>query len=280
MSRICKLGMGIVVFDDVTHLRNMCSEIRDLVDVILICLQNKSYFGSPINDNVIKHIDELKDDHLVDDIIWFDGVDYGDSVEAPRLTETDKRNFILDRLENHHKCSHSIVTDSDEFYSHDEFLNAMETFNNHDAVASYCQYVNYYRDYQHVLVWPYKAYVPFITESSYRFDFKRGTFDKPSDPTRRYVLNEGDLYLMFPFSIIKMHHLSWIRTNIEHKIDNWSSKRYFQNVKGLRERIIDRYNNYQNGQNAIIMFGTPDNEVIVNVLPKQYINPKYPLTEI
>ena len=45
MSRICKLGMGIVVFDDVTHLRNMCSEIRDLVDVILICLQNKSYFG-------------------------------------------------------------------------------------------------------------------------------------------------------------------------------------------------------------------------------------------
>jgi hypothetical protein len=28
------------------------------------------------------------------------------------------------------------------------------------------------------------------------------------------------------------------------------------------------------------MFGTPDNEVIVNVLPKQYINPKYPLTEI
>ena len=29
---ISKLGYGIIVFDDVFHLRNMISEIRDLVD--------------------------------------------------------------------------------------------------------------------------------------------------------------------------------------------------------------------------------------------------------
>lgn len=280
MSKIKKLGMGIVAFDDVTHLKNMCSEIRDLVDVIVVCLQNESYFGNPIERVVVEHIELLKSEGFVDDIIWFSGVDYGNSIEAPRLTETDKRNYILDRLEKHHGCSHSFITDSDEFYSHDEFKEAKSIVDSHDAVSSYCQYVNYYRDYQHLLVWPYNAYVPFITESSYRFDFKHGTFDKPSDPTRRYVLNKDDVYIILPFNTIKMHHLSWIRTNIENKIDNWSSKRYFSNVKGLRERIIDRYNNYQNGQNAIIMFGTPDNEVIVNVLPKQYINPKYPLTEI
>ena len=27
----------------------------------------------------------------------------------------------------------------------------------------------------------------------------------------------------------------------------------------------------------LLMFGTPNNEVVVNVLPKQYINPKYSL---
>lgn len=280
MSNIKKLGMGIVAFDDVTHLKNICSEIRDLVDVILICLQKESYFGNPIEESVVNHIDDLKCEGFIDDIIWFNGVDYGDSIEAPRLTETDKRNTILERLESYHGCSHCIVTDSDEFYSHDEFANAKKMFNENEAVASYCRYVNYYRDYQHVLVWPYDAYVPFITESSYRFDFNKGNFDKPSDPTRRYVLNVGDVYIVIPFSVMKMHHLSWIRTNIEHKIDNWSSKRYFQNVKGLRERIVERYNNYQNGQNAIIMFGTPDNEVIVNFLPQQYIHPKYQLTEI
>ena len=279
MSKISKLGMGIVAFDDVTHIKNMCAEIRDVVDVIVVCLQNKSYFGIDIEPEIVTYIETLKGDGFIDDVMWFDGKDYGNSNEAPRLTETDKRNAILDKLEYEYNCSHSIITDSDEFYSHDEFLNAKNTIDNIDVVATYCQYINYYRDYKHVLVWPYKAYVPFITQSNYRFDFKKGNFDKPSDPTRRYVLNEGDNYSVLPFSLVKMHHLSWIRINIESKIDNWSSKRYFQDVKGLRERIIDRYNNYQNGQNAILMFGTPDNEVIVNVLPQQYINPKYSLID-
>ena len=280
MNKITKLGFGIVAFDDVTHLKNICSEIRDLVDIIVICLQKKSYFGIDIDPYVVKYVESLHRDGLVDDIMWFDGKDYGECVEAPRLTETDKRNAILDRLEYYHECSHVMITDSDEFYSHDDFKNAKDAVEEHDVKVSYCQYVNYYRDYQHVLVWPYKTYVPFITKAHYRFDFKNGTFDKPSDPTRRYVLKKGDSYSILPFSMIKMHHLSWIRTNIESKIDNWSSKRYFQNVIGLRERIIDRYNNYQNGQNAILMFGTPDNEVIVNVLDKQYINPKYSLLDV
>jgi hypothetical protein len=280
MSKIDKLGVGIVAFDDVTHLKNMCSELRDLVDVFVICLQDKSYFGNPIDSNIISYVESLKNENIIDDVIWFVGKDYGNAPEAPRLTETDKRNYIIEYLKNHHGCTHCLITDSDEFYDHDEFKNAKEKYNQSEAVASYCQYVNYYRDYQHVMVWPYKSYVPFITETKYGFDFKKGNFRLPSDPTRRYVLNENDKYIVFPFSVVKMHHLSWIRTNIECKIDNWSSKRYFENIKGLRDRIIERYNNYTNGQNAIIMFGTPDNEVIVNVLPKQYINPKYPLTEI
>ena len=77
-----------------------------------------------------------------------------------------------------------------------------------------------------------------------------------------------------------MHHLSWIRQDICSKIDNWSSRKYFDDAVGLRDRIIDRYNNYQEGQNAIIMFNVPNYEVVVNRLPNQYINPKYNLTKI
>lgn len=280
MSNISKLGMGVVAFDDVTHLKNICSEIRDLVDVIVICLQDKSYFGISIDNKVVDHVNELKCDGFIDDIMWFEGKDYGDSPEAPRLTETDKRNAIIDHLQNIHNCSHVLITDSDEFYEHDEFKNAKNAIEEGDFNVSYCRYVNYYRDYRHVMLWPYKAYVPFISKSSYRFDFKKGTFNKPSDPTRRYVMGAGEHFALFSFDVIKMHHLSWIRSNIESKIDNWSSKRYFENIEGLRDRILDRYNNYKDGQNAIIMFGTPDNEVVVNVLHRQYINPKYGLTEI
>ena len=124
MSKISKLGLGIVAFDDITHLKNICSEIRDLVDVIVICLQDKSYFGIDIDPSVISYVDNLHKDGFVDDIMWFNGNDYGESIEAPRLTETDKRNAILDRLEYHHKCSHTMIIDSDEFYSHDEFKTA------------------------------------------------------------------------------------------------------------------------------------------------------------
>ena len=42
-----------------------------------------------------------------------------------------------------------------------------------------------------------------------------------------------------------MHHLSWIRQDICSKIDNWSSRKYFDNAVGLRERILDRYDNYK-----------------------------------
>lgn len=64
------------------------------------------------------------------------------------------------------------------------------------------------------------------------------------------------------------------------KIDNWSSKMYFQDNQGLIERILDRYNNYKDGQNAVIMFNTPNNEVVVNKLNTRYINPKYNLLDL
>ena len=52
--------------------------------------------------------------------------------------------------------------------------------------------------------------------------------------------------------------------DIIRKIDSWSSKQLFGNVKGLREAIIERYDNYVDGQNAIIMFNVPFYQIVVN----------------
>lgn len=284
MSKITKLGYGVIVFDDVCHLRNMLTEVRPHCDEIVICLQNDSYYGVPINTKVIDHVKFLVDEKLVDDVIWFTPVDLheNEGVHSPRFVETDKRNFILDYLEKEKGCSHSMVIDSDEFYDREDFARAKDIINKTDKIKiSYCQYINYYRDYRHLMVWPFLCYVPFITESHYRFNFKNGSFDKPSDPTRRYmVTQEGEFYSILSFCTVKMHHLSWIRQDIRSKIDNWSSRKYFDNAVGLRDRILDRYDNYKEGQNAVIMFNTPNYEVVVNRLQKQYINPKYNLTEI
>ena len=284
MSKITKLGYGIIVFDDVCHLRNMLTEVRNSCDEIVVCLQNESYYGIPINQKIVQHIKSLIDEKLVDDVIWFvpKELHEHEGPHAPRLVETDKRNFILDYLEHEKGCSHSMVIDSDEYYDREDFERCKGLLNGADNIkVSYCEYLNYYRDYMHVMVWPFRCFVPFITESHYRFDFKNGSFDKPSDPTRRYYIPEKDgQYCVINFKTIKMHHLSWIRQDIRSKIDNWSSRKFFDCFDGLRDRIIDRYENYKDGQNAVIMFKVPNFEVVVTKLQKQYINPKYGLTEI
>ena len=64
-------------------------------------LQNESYYGVPINQNVVQHINWLIEQKLVDDVIWFKPTKFYDEEgpHAPRFVETDKRNFILDYLE-------------------------------------------------------------------------------------------------------------------------------------------------------------------------------------
>ena len=283
MSKISKLGFGIIAFEGTEHVANIIYEVRKSCDVIVVCLQEKSYHGDPIAKEDEDAIMNLKDLGYVDDVIWFNPTNLYESEGAagPRMVETDKRNYILDFLEKERGCSHSMVIDSDEFYNKDDFKRAKEIINsNEDIHVTYCQYINYYRDYMHVMLWPYLCYVPFITEASYRFDFKNGSFDKASDPTRRYYIDgENKKYHIIPYNVIKMHHLSWIRKNIEKKLDGWSAKRYFENVKGLRDAILQRYYTYQDGQNAIIMFSVPMYQVVINKLPKQYIHPRFSLFE-
>lgn len=284
MSRISKLGLGIVAFEGTEHIKNITYELRDLCDYIVVCLQKISYDGEHcISQFDIDECEHLKSCGLIDNIIWFESkTDYSNVAEqksVPRRIETDKRNYILQDLEQH-GMTHGMVIDSDEFYDHDDFMLARKMFDSNDEMkVSYCEYVNYYRDYQHLLIWPFRSYVPFITEIQYRFSFDNGSFDRPSDPTRRYLIPERGKYHIFPYRTVKMHHLSWIRINIERKIDAWSAKKYFENVQDLRKKILERYYGYNDGQNAFITFNVPNFEVSVNKLPRQYINPKYLLHE-
>lgn len=286
MSKISKLGLGIIAFEGLEHIKNITYELRELTDVIVVCLQKLSYHGEPIDESDVAEAMELKELGYIDEILWFTPEDMhtADGPAGPRLIETDKRNFILDYLENTLGCSHSIITDSDEFYDYSDFAKAKDIISSNDNIhITYCQYINYYRDYRHLLVWPFLAYVPFITEAKYRFNFKNGAFDKPSDPTRRYGALPGEptvKYQVLPFNLIKMHHLSWIRLDISKKIKSWSSRKYFEDAKGLDEQMLNRYETYKEGQSAIIMFNVPEYSVIVNLLPEQYIHPKYRLDEI
>ena len=290
------IGLGIVAFEGTEHLASIITEFRDIVDYVVIGLQRKSYHGDPIEPIDLNEIFRLKDeDHLVDNVLEV----VLDSSKEPRIQETDKRNMLIQDIEDH-GCSHAIIIDSDEYYSHNSILKAVQEIDEHDYEITYCQYINYYADYNHFLVYPFKdgMYVPFITKTKYRHSFDCTDFPMPSDPTRRFVRpydREDDItfpngqkrkqkhftvdYYIFPWNVVKMHHLSWLRADMRKKVNNWSSKTCFENYNDLIDKAIDAYDHFDHDskdeQKASLLFNTPNHEVLVHAFPRQYIHPKY-----
>lgn len=132
-------------------------------------------------------------------------------------------------------------------------------------------------------------YVPWVTKTEYRHKFDCTDFNKPSDPTRRYVTSEkhnpdGTVtkldkkaeYHMFEWNEVKMHHLSWIRADIRKKLNCWSSKTVFKDYDDIIDRAVSKFNRFDDGDSqdsAILLFNTPDNKVDVVSFPRQFIHP-------
>lgn len=219
-----------------------------------------------------------EEDQLVDKLLE---IKLDTSLEA-RVQETVKRNLLMDDIENA-GCSHALIIDSDEFYTKLSFIQALNEIDKNNWEQTYCRYINYYT-LKSYLVYPFKdgMYVPFVTRSNWRFEYNTREFPLPSDPTRRYLRKQGDRlveYYAFPWNVIKMHHLSWCRADIRKKLDNWSSKKCFQDYDDLIDQAVDTYNKFDDNnpedQRVKLLFNTPKHEVIVRHLPKQYIFPKY-----
>ena len=287
MSKISKIGVGIVAFEGTEHIKNITYEIREYVDEIVVCLQKVSYHNKPIEQEDVDEVMSLVKVGLVDKVIWFeadlsylnnkDKIPHKEYRDIPRRIETNKRNYILDVLEAD-GCSHSMVIDSDEFYDWADFARATRLINDRDDIhVTYAQYINYYKDYRHYMLYPFQCFVPFIAEAKYRFEFRCNQFVKSIDPTRVYKLNNDEMYHIISWNVVKMHHFSWIRKDIRKKLDNWSSQDYFEKKK--YERVFERFDNYQDWQNARVMFAIPKNEMCINKLVREYIHPHYKLTD-
>lgn len=294
-----KLGLGIVAFEATEHLYNIISEIRDLVDYVVVGIQDNNYYGDPIDNSDLYEIEELKKEGLIDNIIRIKT----DLNEFSRIQETHKRNMLIEDIAKN-ECTHDLIIDSDEYYVHDTFKAAKEKIEKNDYEITYCRYVNYYHDYLHYLVYPFKEgnYVPFIAKIKYKFSWQCVDFPKPSDPTRRYVRPKtyridrstnkimidprtkqpvlGKYlvdYYEFPWKELKMHHFSWIRNDIRKKLNDWSSKSYFKNFDELIDKGVDRYNRFELGDKvepAVLLFNVPGNKVDVEKFPRQFVHPK------
>jgi len=269
MAFIKKLGMGIVAFDGTEFLDMILNLIRDQIDYVIISYQTRSYFNNPIDPNDLQEIKRLKEVGLVDEIVEFNQNRY---VKDPREEECRRRNLMIERLRQV-GCSHTLITDSDEIYDPIMFKRAKDIINSKGYSTTYCSYINYYKDFEHQLIYPFRPGVPFINASIFTFTYNAPA-PLPTDPTRR-VLNPLNISTyIFKDEEILMAHAAWIRKDIRKKLVNWSAKNHFK--PELIDKAVENYNNWKEGDDAIMLFNVPNNSVKVKKLVPPIHNFKVP----
>lgn len=255
---IKKLGITINAFDASEMLDQLISEIRDQVDWVAAIYQKRSYWGNPMSKQDMDELNRLKSLGLIDELIEFKP----NFAKYSREQECDKRNMGID-IAKERGCSHILNIDADEFYDKDQFREAKKQISEKGWAITYWSYVNYYKDFEHYLVYPFRPFVPGIHSTFFKYTYNTGA-PGPTDPTRR-INNPSNLgTYVFPDEVIRMGHAAWIRKDIRKKLVNWSAKNHFP--KELIEKAVKRWETWKEGDEAIMLFNVPEHNVKVNKL--------------
>lgn len=258
MPKIKKLGLTINAFDASELLHDLILEIRDQVDWVAAVWQKKSYWKNPMDRRDMEELRRLQSLGLIDELIEFkpNFVDYS------RNQECEKRNMGIEIMKQR-GCTHVLNIDADEFYDKDQFRYAKNKIDEEGWTNTYWSYVNYYKDFDHYLVYPFRPFVPGIHSTFFKYTYD-GPAPGPTDPTRRILnpLNIGTY--VFEDNEIRMGHAAWVRRDIRKKLVNWSAKNHF--TAKVLDDAVKRWENWKEGDNAIMLFNVPDYNVYVRKL--------------
>lgn len=258
MGSIKRLALTINAFDASELLETLISEIRDQVDWVAAIYQEKSYWGNPMDPVDFDELNRLKSIGLINELIKFEP----DYLKYARVQETEKRNMGIKMMKDR-GYSHILNIDADELYDKDQFKEAKKLINEKGWPITYWSYVNYYRDFEHYLIYPFRPFVNGIHSTYFTYTYN-GPAPGPTDPTRR-ILNPMNIgTYLFPDEVIRMAHGAWIRKNIRKKLENWSAKDHFDT--SLIDKAVYQYENWKEGDNAIMLFNVPNNNVYVKKL--------------
>ena len=242
-----KLGVSYNVFDGEELLEGSINQIRSEVDYISVVYQTISNFGDKCDENLIKHLEDLKSKGLVNEIYEFFPSSFNGSGN-----EKSKRNIGLN-LSKNNGCTHHMSMDTDEYYDLEQFkyLKRIMVEGNFDSSA--CQMMTYYKEPIYRLEPKEEYFVSLIFKIRDGIEFNSVGFPVVVDPTRRMVCGN---FRKFTRGEIEMHHMSYVRKNINKKMNNSSAKGNFQ---GAIPMLTEYFNKWQFGKKAL-MPGKPPRE--------------------
>lgn len=237
-----KLGVSYNVFEDsIELLEKSIESIRDKVDFISVIYQNVSNFGENSSDEYKSRLDDILYSGLVDFNFLYNPVVNSN----PHQNEINKRQIGLNVSLNK-KCTHHMSMDSDEFYTEESLDNIIEDLKN-GVESGYAQMKTYYKEPFLQLSPPEEYYVSLFYKINKNTKYEFNCFTPVLvDPTRRIV--NGN-YKIYKRNEVEMHHMSYVRENIDLKLRNSSARVNFnQNM----EKISNHYKNFKKGDKALL----------------------------
>jgi hypothetical protein len=224
-------------------LRGSMECLRDHVDLFIIVTQNVSNFGERYSPTL-----DLKGFNTM-------VVKYTPAFNAGAINETNKRNLGLEVAKAEH-CTHFIQMDTDEYY--EDFGKAKQDYIRSGLNGSVVKIFTYFKKPEWRCDKEDGYYVPFIHRL--KSDSRCGKYQYPFyvDPTRR--VNETDIVLLD----VHMHHMSWVRSNIERKCRNSSAKANIERGTLLKDYYSPELENNPEG------FYIKDWDRRITIVPNQF----------
>lgn len=230
------------IFDGEELLKDSILSIRDSVDFISVVYQETSNFGNKCSDNLVPLLNELHDSKLIDYLYKYEPK----FNITPHFNEINKRNIGYFISMNNNMDYHMSM-DSDEFYLKQEFDYMKNYYIDNDLDSAYCQMLTYYKSKEYILDPPEDYYVSlFYKVNQYNNYYFHAQAPVLVDPTRR--MDSGS-YKLFNREELQMHHMSYIRDDINIKFQNSSANKNFNNI----DKVIEYYNNWNEGNDAMMM---------------------------
>lgn len=216
----------------------------DAVELLPHCVQNMCDCG--VNGVIIiwseaSNYGEIKKDYFKIDCFDKNGLQFIHLFQRepffnhPMNCETDKRNYGLDKAREL-GFTHFLTMDQDEFYEPEKFKKVRKYIEDKSLKGIVCPSNVYFKSPK-LTIGRDSTLVPFIHElqprikhefnRSYPFSWIKGQIR--IDPTRSLSINTGVEYT----EEVVMHHMSYVRRDIQMKIRNSSARGNIQKSKTL-----------------------------------------------
>ena len=225
-----RLAVIYNVFDGEELLKGSIEQIKEFASVVIAVCQTTSNHGNKYEGGY-EECRRLKELGLIDYVAFVDP-----KGKSPTEKEKNKRNRGLD-IARKYSCTHFLSMDCDEYYDKYEFSRAVEYCEDKDA--TYIPLYTYFGTPNFRLTPKEVYFVPFIAKLKINSTVGNHLFGGIwADPTRKPNAKP----VLCPN--IHMHHYSWIRKDIERKIDNSSAN---VNLKKDKDELIKATQNPKAG---------------------------------